>query len=222
VGSRWRPRPTIRTQANEPVGAAPSLWLGALARLAGRAAHELKNPLNGLALNLEVLRSRSARGGAEVSALAPYASAAAGELERAIPLVEALLTLARPVANPVDLRSVMRPLLVLYGAIATAGGGSLDLVYEAEHMFVTADGDTVRALVAEALDVTIGANLDVAGKIAESDGSISLRLVGGAGRPVATRMEQLAAAHDIRLNSDEDETLLLMPALARAGVDLNT
>lgn len=204
------------------MGAAPSLWLGALGRLAGRAAHELKNPLNGLALNLEVVRTRSARAGTQGSALATYAEAAASELERAIPLVEALLALARPLSNPVDLRVAMQPLVALYGAIAKAGGGSLDVVYEAEHMFVNADGDTVRALVAEALDVTVGANLEVAGRIGESDGSISVRLVGGAGRPVATKMEQLAAEHDIGLNSDEDETLLLLPALARAGVDSNT
>jgi hypothetical protein len=108
------------------------------------------------------------------------------------------------------------------GAIATAGGGSLDVVYEAEHMFVAVDGETVRALVAESLDVTVGANLEVAGRVSESDGSISVRLVGGAGRPIATKMEQLAAVHDIRLNSDEDETLLMIPALARAGVDSNT
>ena len=204
------------------MGAAPSLWLGALGRLAGRAAHELKNPLNGLALNLEVVRTRSARAGTQGSALATYAEAAASELERAIPLVEALLALARPLSNPVDLRVAMQPLVAMYGAIAKAGGGSLDVVYEAEHMFVNADGDTVRALVAEALDVTVGANLEVAGRIGESDGSISVRLVGGAGRPVATKMEQLAAEHDIGLNSDEDETLLLLPALARAGVDSNT
>jgi signal transduction histidine kinase len=204
------------------MGAAPSLWLGALGRLAGRAAHELKNPLNGLALNLEVVRSRTVRGGTDVGALVPYATAAAQELERAIPLVEALLALARPLPNPVDLRLAMQPLLVLYGAIAKAGGGSLAVVYEAEHMFVTADCDTVRALVAESLDVSVGANLEVAGKVGESDGAISLRLVGGAGRPIATRMEQLAAEHHIRLNSDEDETLLLMPALARAAVDSNT
>jgi signal transduction histidine kinase len=204
------------------VGAAPSLWLGALGRLAGRAAHELKNPLNGLALNLEVVKSRSARAGAEAASLVPYAAAAAGELERTIPLVDALLALARPLSTPVDLRATIQPFLVLYGAIARAGGGSLDLVYEAEQMFVNADGDTVRALLAEALDVTVGANLEVAGRISGSEGSISIRLVGGAGRPIASRMEALAAQHDIRLNSDEDETLLLFPALARAGVDSNT
>jgi signal transduction histidine kinase len=222
VGWRWRPRPTIRTPENEPAGAAPSLWLGALGRLAGRAAHELKNPLNGLALNLEVVRSRSARGGIEAASLTPYASAAASELERTIPLVEALLALARPLPNPVDLRAAMPPLLVLYRAIAAAGGGSLDVVYEGEQMFVNVDGDTVRALVAEALDVTIGANLEVAGRISSAEGSISIRLVGGAGRPIAPTMERLAAEHDIQLNSDEDETLLLFPALARAGVDSNT
>lgn len=204
------------------MGAAPSLWLGALGRLAGRAAHELKNPLNGLALNLEVVRSRSARAGTEASALAPYAAAAASELERTVPLVEAMLVLARPLSDPVDLRIALQPFLALYGAIAAAGGGSLDVVYEAEQMFVNADGDTVRALVAEALDVTIGSNLDVAGRVGDSQGSISIRLVGGAGRPIAAKMERLAAEHDIRLNSDEDETLLLFPALARAGVDSNT
>jgi len=151
--------------------------------------------------------------------LAPYAAAAASELERSIPLVEALLALARPLSNPVDLRSAIQPLLVLYRAIAIAGGGTLDVVYEAEQVFVSADGDTVRALVAEALDVTVGANLEVAGRVGDSDGSISIRLVGGARRPVATRMEALAVEHDIRLNSDEDETLLLFPALARTGVD---
>lgn len=190
--------------------------------MAGRAAHELKNPLNGLALNLEVVRSRSTRSGVEAASLAPYAAAAASELERSLPLVDALLSLARPLQNPVDLRIALQPLLVLYGAIAIAGGGSLDLVDESEQMFVAADGDTVRALVAEALDVTIGANLEVAGRLGDSDGNVSLRLIGGAGRPIAAKMERLAADQDIRLSSDEDETALLFPALARAGVDSHT
>lgn len=178
--------------------------------------------MNGLALNLEVVRSRSVRAGTQGAALAPFAAAAAAELERTIPLVEALLALARPAVNPVDLRVVLDPLLVLYGAIAATGGGSLTVVYEAEHMFVAADGDTARALLAEALDVTIGANLEVSGKLAESDGNVSLRLIGGAGRPIAAKMEGLAADCAIRLSSDEDETHLLFPALARAGVDSNT
>lgn len=182
----------------------------------------MKNPLNGLALNLEVVRSRSARAGTEAASLSPYAAAAAFELERTIPLVEALLTLARPLPNPVDLRLAILPLALLYGAIAVAAGGSLRIDYEAEQMFVRADGDAVRALLAEALDVTVGANLEVTGKLGASDGSFSLRMVGGAGRPIAGKMERFAVAHDILLSSDEDETALLFPALARAGVDSHT
>lgn len=168
------------------------------------------------------MRSRSARAGTESAAVAPYAAAASAELERTIPLVEALLALARPAANPVDLPIAIQPLLVLYGAIAATGGGSLSVVYEGEHMFVAADGDTARALLAEALDVTVGANLEVSGKLAESDGHVSLRLIGGAGRPIGAKMEGLATECDIRLSSDEDETHVLFPALARAGVDSNS
>ena len=89
-------------------------------------------------------------------------------------------------------------------------------------MFVEADGDTVRALLAEALEVTVGANLEITGKLGDSDGALSLRLVGGAGRPIAARMERLAVERDIRFGSDEDETHLLFPALVRAGVDSHT
>lgn len=111
---------------------------------------------------------------------------------------------------------------MLYGAIAVAAGGSLALKYGAEQLFVQADGDAVRALLAEALDVTVGSNLEVAGQLGDSDGMISLRMIGGAGRPIAGKMERLAAEYDIRLSSDEDETALLFPALARAGVDSHT
>jgi hypothetical protein len=206
------------------VGDAAALWLSCLGRLAGRAAHELKNPLNGLALNLEVVRSRSARAGADASALAPFAAAAAGELERTIPLVEALLALARPLPIPVDLRTAIEPLAVLYGAIAVAGGGSLSLEHESEQMFVGLDGNAVRALVAEALDVTIGNNLEVSARVGYSDAGsmLSLRMIGGAGRPISAKIERLAMDQQVRISSDEDETALLFPALARAGVDSNT
>ncbi len=168
------------------------------------------------------MRSRSARPGTEGATIAPFAAAAAAELERTIPLVEALLALARPLAIPVDLKVALQPLFVLYRAIAVAAGGSLNLVHDAEHMFVQADGDTVRALLSEALDVTIGANLEVSGKLGDSDGFVSLRMIGGAGRPIAARMERFAAEQYVRISSDEDETALLFPARMRAGVDSTT
>src|SRR5688500_20153871 len=78
-------------------------WLGALQNLAGRVAHEIRNPLNAVAVNLEVVRSRCERGAVEPPAVLPFATAAAGELERVSRLIDALLALARPGRN--DLRS---------------------------------------------------------------------------------------------------------------------
>lgn len=71
-------------------------------------------------MSLEVVRSRAARGGADVASVSRFADSAAGELERAAELVQALLELARPLSAPVDLWSAMRPMVVLHQALATA------------------------------------------------------------------------------------------------------
>ncbi|HEU4586596.1 MAG TPA: histidine kinase dimerization/phospho-acceptor domain-containing protein [Gemmatimonadaceae bacterium] len=91
--------------------------------LANRAAHEIRNPLNGLALNLEVVRSRAARGTGDLASIGRFADSASSESERAAELVQALLELARPLTGPVDLWSVLRPMVVLHAAIAAAEAG---------------------------------------------------------------------------------------------------
>ena len=53
-----------------------ALWLVTLQRLTDRTAHDIRNALNGVAVNLEVVRSRAARG-ADGSAIASFATAAA-------------------------------------------------------------------------------------------------------------------------------------------------
>ena len=72
-------------------------------------------------MNLEVVRGRAARGGADVSSISRFAESASGELERAAELVQALLELARPLSEPVDLWVAMRPMVVLHHALARAG-----------------------------------------------------------------------------------------------------
>jgi signal transduction histidine kinase len=91
-----------------------------LQSLANRAAHEIRNPLNGLALNLEVVRSRAARGTGDLASIGRFADSASSESERAAELVQALLELARPLTGPVDLWSALRPMVVLHAAIAAA------------------------------------------------------------------------------------------------------
>jgi signal transduction histidine kinase len=132
------------------------LWLEALQRLADQAAHAIRNPLNGLALNLEVVRSRAARGGSDVASVACFAESAADELRRATELAEALLTLARPVRRPVDLWGVMQPLGTVRNAIAAQDGGAV-IVERPPHaeLETSADGDATRLALAAALEATL-------------------------------------------------------------------
>src|SRR5690606_24522219 len=60
-------------------------WLPTLQELAGRTSHEIKNALNGVAVNLEVLRSRLERGAGEgdavAASVAPFARSASEQLD---------------------------------------------------------------------------------------------------------------------------------------------
>lgn len=128
------------------------LWLRALQRLTASVAHELRNPLNGVALNLEVLRGRVGRTQADASSLSGFADAAVADLTTAIRLSDALLAVARPVRQPVELGSVLAPIAVLAGAVAMAHGGSLEVELPDElPPALAADPHALRAAVSTAL-----------------------------------------------------------------------
>src|SRR4051812_15243061 len=84
------------------------LWLAALQRALGRAAHDVKDALNGLSVNLEVVRSRAARADAPASAVAPFANAAAQQLDRLTGLLDAVLALGRSEREPADVGITLR------------------------------------------------------------------------------------------------------------------
>ena len=108
-----------------PAADVATLWLETLQRLVDRAAHEIKGALNGVALNVEVARSRSSRPGAEASAVAPYAAAAAQQLELLTAQTEAVLALARPARGRCDVGLLLGRLTDLATPIARASGGEL-------------------------------------------------------------------------------------------------
>ncbi|HEU4565877.1 MAG TPA: histidine kinase dimerization/phospho-acceptor domain-containing protein [Gemmatimonadaceae bacterium] len=140
---------------------AAALWLRAFERLAERAAHEIRNPLNGAVLNAEVVRARAAREGTVAASLAPFAEAAASELARAAALTEAMLALARPPRAPVDLEATLRPLVTLAAAVARARGGDVELETPAAvSLGAAVDPHAARAAICLAL---LGA-LDASGR----------------------------------------------------------
>lgn len=129
-----------------------ALWLVTLQRLTDRTAHDIRNALNGVAVNLEVVRSRAARG-ADGSAIASFATAAATEFEVLTAQADALITLLRPATGPTDLGELLSRLVAL---VADAGKGTigLDIPMSSGSVTSTADPTATRlALSAALLDV---------------------------------------------------------------------
>jgi hypothetical protein len=89
------------------------LWLRALEHVIGRAAHDLKDALNGVHVNLAAIRSRSQREGAKPRDLAAMATAASDQLETLTDRTESILFLTRTPRSPnepVDVSETLRHL----------------------------------------------------------------------------------------------------------------
>ena len=111
----------------------------------------MRNALNGVAVNLEVVRSRSARDGMPATSLAQYASAASDQLESVITIAEALVALNRAPQRPVVAGRIADQLLALMRPQLVAVGGSARLVVEGEGKS-DVSAEAVRLVLAGALE----------------------------------------------------------------------
>jgi signal transduction histidine kinase len=184
-------------------------WLAALQSLAGRVAHEIKNPLNAVAVNLEVVRSRCERGNVEPPAILPFATAAAGELERVARLVEALLALSRPARR--DLAVLAGPVITLYDALANAEGGSVVLDLSEGATGIDMGADDARAALAATLDEMLGPRVAIRVHIARDGDRVAARFSGPRVRP--------KLPVDVRLQSEPSGVTLLFPARMRGNAE---
>ena len=107
-------------------------WLAALQQLTGGVAHELRNALNGVAVNLEVVRSRAGREGVAASALGSFAGSASDQLEQVIAMADALLALTRAAHDPAVIGRIADQVAALVRPVLAGSGGSLELVVEGE------------------------------------------------------------------------------------------
>ena len=145
-----------------PTSAAPAdagvLWLAALQRALGRAAHDVKDALNGVSVNLEVVRSRASRAETPASAVAPYADAAAQQLERLTTLLEAVLALGRIERAPADVAVTLRRVAAVCGASNSSADARVTVgAMSAGDARTSVTGDAVRlALVAPLLEAVAG------------------------------------------------------------------
>src|SRR5262245_57771652 len=103
-----------------------ALWLGVLARIGGHAAHEVKGALNGVSVNVEVVRTRAEKPDAAAATVGRYANAAAEQLNAVIAMSEALLWLVREPRGPIAIATVVDRIEALLGPALRADGRRLE------------------------------------------------------------------------------------------------
>lgn len=153
--------------------ATDALWLDTLARICGRAAHELKGVMNGVSVNLEVVRTRAAKPDVPASSVASFANAAAGQFDAVMEMTEALLALART-PERVEVGRTARQLGALLVPVARVEGRELVIEGSVDTLgATTADANAVRA----AIGLSLLAALESAPRVACRVAADALQLV---------------------------------------------
>ncbi len=111
-----------------------------LGKLAAGLAHEIRNPLNALSLNLQVLEESRAENSREATLL----SGARSELERLNRLVTDFLTFARPRPprrERLDLADLLQRVTAMFESECARSGSGFEVELEEPHLEVEADRD---------------------------------------------------------------------------------
>ena len=119
-----------------------STRLAAISRLTGGVAHEIKNPLNAMALHLEVLRTK-------LEGQQPEIEVIGREIKRLDSVVKTFLNFNRPVDldyKPVDLSDLVRQILALVAIEAGEKHVWLETAFE-ENLWINADPDLLKQAI---------------------------------------------------------------------------
>lgn len=189
------------------------LWLDALQRIGRLAAHEVRGALNGMSLNVDVLRSRSGKDGPAAS-LAPFAENVAAQLEALISMTEGLVALMRPVHEPADVGALVAHLVAVLGP-AVAEGGSLRLqrVEGVDDVSTTVPGEVARLAIASVLLSAAEQGGKIQCRLARTEDELSLAVTGaGAPLEVDGDVAMASAEAGLRIEQRPEGTSLIFPA----------
>ena len=195
--------------------------MATLQRALGRASHDVKDALNGVSVNLEVIRSRAVRPDTPASAVASFAESAGHQLERLTSLIEAVLALGRAERAPVDVGVTLRRVVTICGASTSSDDAAVRLVQDASmgSTFSRVSPDVVRlALLTLLLDLVVsparGSSLsEVTCTLSTNDEGVRVRFA--AGNRTATAPDALAEVlrgAGVRWTDGNDISLTFPPA----------
>jgi PAS domain S-box-containing protein len=134
--------------------------LAAISRLTGGVAHEIKNPLNAMALHLEVLKSKlNGQPSDEVDVIAR-------EIKRLDTVVKTFLNFNRPIelkTRPIDLSEVVKQVLALVSIDAKAKHIEIDVVLQ-DKLWINGDPDLLQQAILNVVNNGLEA-MDSGGKL---------------------------------------------------------
>jgi signal transduction histidine kinase len=207
---------TSFTEGGGSTRSVDELWLDVLQQIGARTAHELKGALNGVAVNLEVVRSRASRTDAATVAIGPFASSAADQLEGVVDMTEALLALTRAPREPLDLFDTVRAFAALLAPSAQADGGSLRVESpsrELEGRAVRTHGNVVRVVLGATLLAALASKGDIRCRIDAGETLIVNVECVDAETPLALapEVEAVATAAGVRVQQEGQCFSLIFP-----------
>ena len=185
----------------------------------GRAAHEVKDSLNGVSLNLEVIRSRTSRAGggggggaSDSQALAVFSTAAAEQLELLSIRTEAVLFLTRQAREPADIALTLRHLASLLIPAAKADGNRLSIEGYQTSAPTTAPASVTRLAVAAGL-LALTKRRGAARCILEPGAETVVRFSHESASPFGLEgsIASAIAEHSIRTDRSGAELILVFP-----------
>lgn len=219
---------TSSTQnAPRPARSIDELWLDVLQQIGARTAHELRGALNGVAVNLEVVRSRAAKPDTAAAAIGPFASSAADQLEAVVDMTEALLMLTRAASQSPDVLETVRAFASLLTPSARAEGGSLRVESPAREIggrAVHTDGTAVRAVIGAALLNALASKGDIRCRVDGNEEMIvSIECVDAEGPlRLAPDVLSVAAAAGVRVQQERQSLSLAFPRAAAGAARQRT
>ena len=192
------------------------LWLDTLQDVCSRAAHEVKGVLNGVSVNLEVVRSRASRAeGGGTGSIANFAESASGQLAQLTEMAEALLLLCRSPREPVEITATMKQLVALLQPVAKVDGHALAVSEANVAGAVRARGNVVRLVLARALLAALDGRSDVRCDIQLGDDAVVRVSAGGEVIEVPADVCAAAARSGIRIENDDGCISLAFPRAGR-------
>jgi hypothetical protein len=185
--------------------------------LVRRAAHDVRNLMNGVAVNLEVVRSRSGRPGAAAASVHNFAEAASQQFESLCAVTEALLAITRPAREPADVAREWSALDTLRRMLPFTEGRTWRAEAPAEGNAVTVvAADAVRLALVAALLAALDAEGDVRCAIRAGE-DVRFTIAAGAGDGIMLTGDVAAALTACGVGIERDGNVLTLTFPTRVG-----